>query len=480
MNIVTIIIPVFNNFAYTKGCIESIYKNTEIDNFKLIIIDNASVDETPAFLENLKSRYKNFQYIRNEINLGFAKANNQAAKIADTDKVLFLNNDTVVTPNWLTILTGELDADENVKIAGSKLLYEDSSIQHAGMVFSDFKYDDFNIIYHLYRFFPDEHPAVNKKRYFQALTGACLLTYTSFFLKLGGFNENYINGFEDVDLCLKARESGAELLYCPESVIYHFEGKTAGRFNKTGENTNLFYSLWKDKILPDDENYYLEDGFTLNKVAREWKPVEGGKLRQEFLDIVFEKCFDNPGILIIINEEGTELKNFIQELNINTNKSFKLFLVSQNNSCYDFRNLSVINKNNFNISDMESIIRENKINNVALLSSDKNYTFNWDKTFNFLQKEEFLNQIEKFNSGKVEKNDLLLLESLQKFFPNDNSLLLILSQCLQLNNNHPQAIEILNRILKLKGKDEKVISLMIKSLEILGDNNTASKLKNLL
>ena len=129
MNIVTIIIPVFNNFAYTKGCIESIYKNTEIDNFKLIIIDNASVDETPAFLENLKSRYKNFQYIRNEINLGFAKANNLAAKIADTDKVLFLNNDTVVTPNWLTILTGELDADENVKIAGSKLLYEDSSIK---------------------------------------------------------------------------------------------------------------------------------------------------------------------------------------------------------------------------------------------------------------------------------------------------------------------------------------------------------------
>ena len=89
-DLITIIIPVFNNHQYTKACIDSIYNNTDISSFKIIVVDNASSDKTPEYLREEASKYNNFKFIINSQNLGFAKANNQAVKLSDTKKILFL------------------------------------------------------------------------------------------------------------------------------------------------------------------------------------------------------------------------------------------------------------------------------------------------------------------------------------------------------------------------------------------------------
>jgi tetratricopeptide (TPR) repeat protein len=127
-------------------------------------------------------------------------------------------------------------------------------------------------VYHLYRHFHRDHPAVNKRREFQVLTGACLLIRTQVFLQAGLFDENFQNGFEDVDLCFRLRQSGYRLVYNPQSVVYHLESMTPGRFDQDENNARYFTEKWQGRIVPDDLEYYQEDGLRL-----EWQVEASGK-----------------------------------------------------------------------------------------------------------------------------------------------------------------------------------------------------------
>lgn len=132
-----------------------------------------------------------------------------------------LNNDTLVTDGWLNALMEPVAKDDNLAVVGAKLLYPNDLVQHAGVVFNQK-----GKVYHLYRYFHRDHPAVNKTREFQVVTSACLLIRTQVFMQVGLFDENFRNGFEDVDLCLRARQSGYRLLYNPDCVVYHLESMT--------------------------------------------------------------------------------------------------------------------------------------------------------------------------------------------------------------------------------------------------------------
>src|SRR3989338_1707235 len=97
-----IVIPVWNQPTFTKECIESIVKNTDVD-YRLIIIDNASGEETKSYLESLKEqRGLKLLLIRNENNLGFLKAANQGMRLSDAQYICLINNDTLVTDGWLS------------------------------------------------------------------------------------------------------------------------------------------------------------------------------------------------------------------------------------------------------------------------------------------------------------------------------------------------------------------------------------------
>src|SRR6185295_1407213 len=190
----------------------------------------------------------------------------------------FLNNDTIPLDNWLAALVAEVTSHPDVGIVGSKLLYEDDTIQHAGVVFSR----EGLMPYHLYRRVHRDHPAVNQRRTFQSVTAACMLIRREIFEAEGGFDEQFQNGFEDVDLCLKVGDKGWQIVYQPLSVLYHLESQTPGRKAHDHDNALRFLGRWGQRWwLADEDLYYYEDGYLAvhtkdqSKDQLELRPLRG-------------------------------------------------------------------------------------------------------------------------------------------------------------------------------------------------------------
>ncbi len=251
----SIVIPVCNKMELTVQCLTTLARLTEQLRYEVIVVDNGSSDGTSEFLKQLEG---DVRIIANSENLGFAKACNQGARAAQGRFLIFLNNDTIPLSNWMTALVAEVTSHPEVGIVGSKLLYEDDTIQHAGVVFSR----EGLMPYHLYRRLHRDHPAVNQRRTFQCVTAACMLIRREIFETEGGFDEGFQNGFEDVDLCLKVIAKGWQIVYQPSSVLYHLESQTPGR--KTHEQANALRLLrrWGQRWWAADEDlYYYEDGY---------------------------------------------------------------------------------------------------------------------------------------------------------------------------------------------------------------------------
>ncbi|HEX7766248.1 MAG TPA: FkbM family methyltransferase [Nitrospira sp.] len=251
----SVIIPVWNRCELTRDCIAALATTIKDLSWELIVVDNHSTDETAAFLATLSG---DVQVIRNQDNLGFAKACNQGAAAARGQYLVFLNNDTVPLDGWLQALRNEAEEQPDVGVVGSKLLYPDKTIQHAGVVFSR----RHRIPFHVYQKFPGDHPAVNQRREYQAVTAACLLIRKDLFHEVGGFDERFLNGFEDIDLCLKVREKGHKIVYQPKSVVIHHESQTPGRKTHDESNARLLLERWKDHWWQTDEDlHHHRDGY---------------------------------------------------------------------------------------------------------------------------------------------------------------------------------------------------------------------------
>ncbi len=252
--IVSIIIPVFGKIEYTRACIDTVLKNTFFPRYEIIIVDNGSTDGTAKYLTKIKNQHNHIRVVTNKDNMGFAKANNQGAKIAVGEYILCLNNDTEAHKNWLSPMVDILEADSSVGAVGSKLLFPDGTIQHAGVVFFDDRQtggDDF-IARHIYYGEDKDFPEANEMRSYQTLTGACLLIRKIIFDDLNGFDEKFWNGYEDIDLCLRIREKGYKLIYQPNSILNHYESKSGPeRFSKVQDNIDLLNKKWRHKIVHD-------------------------------------------------------------------------------------------------------------------------------------------------------------------------------------------------------------------------------------
>jgi O-antigen biosynthesis protein len=258
----SIIIPVWNRLELTKQCLIALAEVTTGLSFEVLVVDNGSVDGTEEFLSQLQG---DVRIIRNRDNLGFAKACNQGAQAARGKYLVFLNNDTLPKEGWLRALVHEVEEHPEVGIVGSKLLYPDGTIQHGGVV-RDCRYF---LPYHLYKSFAGDHPAVNQRREFQIVTAACLLIRRSLFEEAGGFDEGYVNGFEDADLCLKVRERGHLVVYQPRSVVVHLESQTPGRKSNEDANAARFLGRWGTQWwAADEDRHFQADGYKLKRLFR--------------------------------------------------------------------------------------------------------------------------------------------------------------------------------------------------------------------
>ncbi|MGE3979361.1 MAG: glycosyltransferase [Nitrospira sp.] len=266
----SIVMPVWNRVELTKDCLTALAGLKDQPEYELIIVDNGSTDGTTDFLRQLSG---DVRIIVNEENLGFAKACNQGAAAAWGKYLVFLNNDTIPQPGWLAALAAEVDGHAEVGIVGSKLLYPDGTVQHAGVVRDCAR----RLPYHIYKGFAASHPAVNQRREFQIVTAACLLIRRALFEEVGGFDEGYVNGFEDVDLCLKVRERGYVVVYQPRSVVVHLESQTPGRKTHDDVNATRFLDRWKAQWwAADEDRHFHMDGFKLKRVFRNGR--EGGDI----------------------------------------------------------------------------------------------------------------------------------------------------------------------------------------------------------
>jgi GT2 family glycosyltransferase len=218
---------------------DSVELNTDDWPFELIIVDNASSDGTKEFITT--SKYKmNGQYIRNEKNNGFAIANNQGVKVAKGNFLLFLNNDVIVTKGWLSAMMNVFSEEKAVGIVGARLIHPGKgTIQHAGVIEHANGMPD-----HVYFNKPMDYPPANIRKPIFAVTGACLLIPKTLYEEIGGFDESYFCGWEDMDLAQKVRQKGMNIYYEPKALVYHYESRTDGRYISEGANFTLYMSRW--------------------------------------------------------------------------------------------------------------------------------------------------------------------------------------------------------------------------------------------
>ena len=267
----SIVIPTFNNLTLTRQCIDSILGNTPQGLYEIIVTDNGSTDGTPAYLKQEEAAGRLRAILRSG-NHGFANGCNLGAQAATCPVLVFLNNDTVVQSGWLTALLSAASLSQ-AGVVGAKLLYANGTIQHAGIEFINGVPD------HPHRHAPANLPAANKSRDLDMVTGACLLTPRNVFLSLGGFDETYRNGVEDVDYCLRVRSLGKKVVYEPQSVVYHLEGQSVGRFNHVNENLKIFFDRWKNSfdkkfhfiIPPNPRTIAATQSILLSTVTVSWE-----------------------------------------------------------------------------------------------------------------------------------------------------------------------------------------------------------------
>ncbi|QNT78014.1 glycosyltransferase [Entomobacter blattae] len=262
---ILIVIPTKNRGELVKTAVESIEKTANRQDYKIVIINHDSDD--PATLDYFKSIEKRHIIMPYSGVFNYSHMNNLAVKHhgEGCKFVLFLNNDIeAIEKGWLNRMRA-LAARPDVGVVGALLLYPDDKIQHAGVIMSFNGSAD-----HAFKFIPAYigKKANNKRnigynsnltsvRDFSAVTAACLMMRIEVFNQLGGFDEKFSVGFNDTDLCLRAKAAGYKVLYDGMSVLYHYESATRSHTKQVlhPEDSILLLSRY-DKIITEGDPYY--------------------------------------------------------------------------------------------------------------------------------------------------------------------------------------------------------------------------------
>lgn len=242
----SIVVPVYNHLAHTLACLRSVASSGDATSFEVIVVDDASGDDTPQRLPAIAG----LRYHRNRHNLGFIGACNAGAALARGEHLVFLNNDTVVQPGWLDALLGTFAAYPDAGLVGAKLVYPDGRLQEAGgIVFSDGSGWNYG------RFDDPADPRYNHVRDVDYCSGAAIALPSELFRRHGGFDARYAPAYyEDTDLAMRVRAAGLRVLYQPASTVVHYEGLSAGTDINSGvkahqtSNQRTFLARWGETL----------------------------------------------------------------------------------------------------------------------------------------------------------------------------------------------------------------------------------------
>ncbi|RJO61533.1 glycosyltransferase family 2 protein [candidate division WS5 bacterium] len=242
---VSIIILTFNNLRHTKACLYSILAFSNYPNLEIIIIDNDSKDETPKFLKELKAKHKNIKLILNKENKGFAGGCNQGIKEATGEYIVFLNNDTIVTPSWTEKIIKPLK-DKEVGLVGPITNFM-------------WNHQEIDIFYRSLESMLKKAEAItannqNKLREANDIAFFCVAARADLIKEIGDLDTRFgIGMFEDDDYCLRVKKTGYKIAVAEDVFIHHFGqislfslGK--GKYNEIfEENRKKFEKKWDMK-----------------------------------------------------------------------------------------------------------------------------------------------------------------------------------------------------------------------------------------
>jgi GT2 family glycosyltransferase/glycosyltransferase involved in cell wall biosynthesis len=218
--VVSVVVPVHNRFDLTYFCLCALLFAHNRVKFEVIVVDDGSSDTTLELADIVSG----IKLVRHEKAKGFVGACNAGAWVAAGDYIAFLNNDTEVTAGWLDELVETFENFNDVGLAGAKLVYPDGRLQEAGGIVWR-SGNPWNVG----RGGNAEDPAFNYLRQVDYMSGAAIMLRRDLFGELGSFSEEMAPAyFEDTDLAMKVREAGKRVVYVPTSVVFHYEGQSAG------------------------------------------------------------------------------------------------------------------------------------------------------------------------------------------------------------------------------------------------------------
>lgn len=233
---ISFVVPVHNRLDCTESFIPSLLKTVDSHAFELILVDDKSQDGTGEFLDRLKD--PRIRVIHNVDWSGYAVSVNRGATLAKGKFLGLLNNDLILTPDWLEPMLDCYDNCLRVGAVGNiQRNVKSRRIDHAGIVFDLVGLPD-----HFGKNYPFIFPF--EYRDFPAVTAACMLIKRDLFEQMNGFDERYLNGCEDVDLCLRLRERGLRNIVAGKSQIYHHVSASPGRRDNDQSNNQKLLNAW--------------------------------------------------------------------------------------------------------------------------------------------------------------------------------------------------------------------------------------------
>ncbi len=251
---VSFIIPLYNCLPLTQAMLASLQATLPAGlTHEIIFVDDGSTDGTREWLQALSSsnglttlQDPTFRVVLNERNHGYAISNNRAAVVARGEFLALLNNDLVLQPGWLEpMLAAHAKLRARAGLIGNIQLDATSGlVDHAGLVV--------NLTgkpVHARTAPPRLSRLLRPVRPIPAVTGACLLVERALWQQLGGFDEGYINGGEDIDLCFRARAAGRINVVALRSVVRHHVSSSPGRKTRDEQNSFRLATRWRPELI---------------------------------------------------------------------------------------------------------------------------------------------------------------------------------------------------------------------------------------
>ena len=241
---ISFVVPLYNHLAQSRVMLYSLLESLPIElAHEVILVDDASTDGTRRWLASLV--LPNVRVLLNDQNLGYAKTNNRGVAATQGELLCLVNNDLEFESGWLEPMLGALlSPTSKLGLVGNvQYRVADGSLDHAGVQLSDAG--------HFVHTQPDVLPDFGLQKVL-AVTGACMLMRRTVFEQVGGLDERYLNGCEDIDLCYKLRQLGLDVAVSYESRIKHHVSLSRGQVSLQNErNSQMLFAKWRKEIKQD-------------------------------------------------------------------------------------------------------------------------------------------------------------------------------------------------------------------------------------